>query len=325
MDKILVICGPTSTGKTSLAIRIAKKYRGEIISADSRQAYKGMNIGTGKDLPENSSLQFPISNLKKEKIGYYEIKGVKIWGYDLVSPDKEFSLGQYIPIARTVIGDILSRKNLPILVGGTGLYIKGVIEGIETALVPKNSNLREKYKQKSIDELQQIISSLDPFKLASMNISDRQNSRRLMRAIEILEFEIGKERNYPYKLGRLVKDVMFIGLIAPKSILDIRIDKRIRNRLKMGIEEEIRKLLKIGIKWNSQSMQALGYRQWFGYFTNEKTLKEVIDRWSRDEKKYAKRQLTWFRKVKEISWFDISKENWNKSVEKLIEKWYKSS
>ena len=132
MKKLLVICGPTASGKTSLAIYLAKVSVGEIISADSRQVYKRMDIGTGKDLPVNFnnevdySFQTPNIKLEKQDIGFYEIEGVKIWGYDLVDPNKEFSVSQYIKIANKVIENIWDQKKLPILAGGTGIYIKVV-------------------------------------------------------------------------------------------------------------------------------------------------------------------------------------------------------
>jgi tRNA dimethylallyltransferase len=133
-SKLLVICGPTSTGKTILAISLAKKFNGEIVSADSRQVYKGLDIGTGKDLPKNAKIKY----LWMKKFGFYEIKGIKIWGYDLADPRHSFSVSQYLRFAERVISDISKRGKLPILVGGTGLYIKGVVDGIPTAEIPKN-------------------------------------------------------------------------------------------------------------------------------------------------------------------------------------------
>ena len=133
MNKLLVICGPTSTGKTTLAIALAKKFNGELISTDSRQVYKGMDIGTGKDLPEGAKFKLPWF----QKYGYYEVGGTKIWGYDLADPRHEFSVAQYIKFAERIISDVLKRGKSPVLVGGTGLYIRGVVDGIATAGVPK--------------------------------------------------------------------------------------------------------------------------------------------------------------------------------------------
>src|SRR4030066_2229730 len=144
MKKFLVICGPTAMGKTSLALRLAKLFNGELISADSRQVYKGMDIGTGKDLPVTVKCQ--MSNVKcfGKRICYYKINGVRVWGYDLVEPTEEFSVAQYVGIAQEILENIYSRGKLPILVGGSGFYIKAVVDGIPTVVVPKS--LRKKNK-----------------------------------------------------------------------------------------------------------------------------------------------------------------------------------
>src|SRR3989339_132915 len=249
-NKLLVICGQTGTGKTSLAIFLARKFNGELISADSRQVYKGLDIGTGKDLKE----------IEKSKI--------KIWGYDLVEPKKNFSVGNYIRFAQKVINDIQKRDKLPILVGGTGLFTKGVTDGIPTAFVPRNLKLRKNLEEKDVNEL----------------------------------FEIG--------------------LQTSQDNLSQKIEKRVDKRIKDGVEEEIKNLISSGISWDSQSMTSLGYRQWRGYFESKITKGEVIDNWKKEELRYAKRQLTWFKKDTRINWFDSSKKNFIKNVEKLVNKWY---
>jgi tRNA dimethylallyltransferase len=140
-DKILVVCGPTATGKTSLGIELAKKFNGEIISADSRQVYKEMDIGTGKEWGE----------------------GVDIWGYDLVAPKEDFNVSQFLKFAEEKILDIKSRKKIPIIVGGTGFYIKGIVDGIETVEIPQNKSLRKILEEKTVDELFEMLSGIDPF------------------------------------------------------------------------------------------------------------------------------------------------------------------
>ena len=129
-QKVLIICGPTGVGKTSLGIRLAKKYNGEIVSADSRQVYKGMDIGTGKDLNQFSIFNFQFSIKDKYKIGYYEISGIKVWLYDVVDPDYKFNVADYLRCVESVIKDIWKRKKLPILAGGTGFYIKALVDGV---------------------------------------------------------------------------------------------------------------------------------------------------------------------------------------------------
>lgn len=300
-NKLLVICGQTGTGKTSLAIFLAKKFNGELISADSRQVYKGLDIGTGKDLKE----------IERSKI--------KIWGYDLVDPKKNFSVGNYIRFAQKAILDIQKRGKLPILVGGTGLFIKAVTDGIPTAFVPRNLKLRKNLREKATDELFEILAQLDPIKAGSMNISDKSNPRRLIRGIEVAT--MGLEGKKPRFFGPK-HDALEIGLYAPSSLLSEKIRKRVDKRIKAGVESEVKKLLKLGVGWAHQSMTSLGYRHWKEYFEGNIPKNEVVEGWKREEKKYAKRQLTWFKKDKRINWFDVSNRGFEKNVEELVKKWY---
>lgn len=320
MKKLLIICGPTATGKTGLALHLAKEFNGELVSADSRQVYKDLDIGTGKDLPKSS--KFREQSLKLP--GYYEIEGVKVWGYDLVSPKKEFSVGQYIKVANKVIENIWSRKKLPILVGGTGFYIKGIVDGISTALIPKNKAVRKSLERRNIKELFNTLAQLAPIRAGSMNISDRKNPRRLVRAIEIAQWRLksgAKAKTEKDDLGSQAL-TLFIGLTGPKNFLYQRIKKRIKTRLKQGVEGEVKKLLESGVSWKNQSMDSLGYKQWKGYFERKITKEKVVRKWEREECKYSKRQITWFKKDKRINWFNIKDSSWQKSVEKLVKKWY---
>jgi len=316
MKKLLIVCGPTATGKSLLALKLAKKFGGEVVSADSRQIYRGMDIGTGKELPVNSKLK--IQNLKLG--GYYKIDGVRIWGYDIADAKKGFSVAQYIKIAWEIIDNILARGKLPILVGGTGLYIKGVVDGIATAQVPPNLKLRKSLSEKNSEELFEILAQVDAMKAGSLNTSDRKNPRRLIRAIEVA---LNKSKIKVQKT-LLKADTLFVGLYAPKAVIGKRINLRVDSRTDLGIEKEIKSLLSSGVKWGSQAMDSLGYRQWKKYFENpgKALLQETIKSWKSEEHSYAKRQMTWFKKDKRINWFDISTDSWEKNVEKLVEKWY---
>lgn len=324
MRKLLVICGPTATGKSSLALHLAKQLNGELVSADSRQVYKGMDIGTGKDLPRG--FEFRISNLgfKDGGVGYYTDGETRIWGYDLVGPKEEFSVGQYVKVASRIIEDIRARGKLPILVGGTGLYIKGMVDGIPTASIPQDKRLRKSMEDKRVRELFEILAQLDPIRAAGMNASDKKNPRRLIRAIEIAQWQLkrkGKEKQRPL----ISKDgVLFVGLTAPRLELCKRIEKRVDKRLKRGIEEEIKNLTKMGVSWDDQSMGSLGYNQWKSYFEGEKTKKEMLGGWKKEECRYAKRQMTWFKRDRRINWFDVTKGSWETGVEKLVKRWYSS-
>ena len=302
MDKLLVICGQTGTGKTSLAIFLAKKFNGELISADSRQVYKGLDIGTGKDLKE----------IERSKI--------KIWGYDLVDPKKNFSVGNYIRFAQKVTLDIQKRGKVPILVGGTGLFIKAVTDGIPTAFVPRNLKLRKNLEEKGTGDLFEILAQLDPIKAGSMNISDKSNPRRLVRGIEVASWKL--EGKAPRLFKKPKYELLEIGLQASSDNLSKKIEKRVDKRINDGVEEEIKKLLSSGISWDSQSMTSLGYRQWRDYFGKKVTKKEVVNNWRKEELRYAKRQLAWFKKDARINWFDSQDGNLYKKVEELVKKWY---
>lgn len=319
MSKLLVICGPTSTGKTALAVSLAKKFNGEIISSDSRQVYRGMDIGTGKDIPKGAKIKYPWFS----PYGYYEIDGIKIWGYDLADPKKEFSIAQYLKFADRLIGDIVKRKKLPILVGGTGLYIKGVVDGVTTALIPKNRGLRKNLEGRSTDELFEKLAQMDSVKAGTMNSSDRKNPRRLVRAIEVATWKLGHGgRGEETKEKKI--DPLFIGLSAPGETIGKRIKARIQTRLKDGVKAEIEALIKKKVSWDSQAMTSIGYRQWKEFFEGKIDEAEVSRRWELEEIKYVKRQVTWLKRDRRIAWFDITKGNFAVGVEKLVEKWHNS-
>jgi tRNA dimethylallyltransferase len=328
MKKLLVICGPTATGKTKLAISLAKKFNGEVVSADSKQVYKGMNIGTGKGLPIN-----PKPKTQNSKPGtFYEIEGVKIWGYDLVDPKKEFSVAQYTHFADKIITRIQNENKLPILVGGTGLYIKAVVDGIGTIDIPRNADLRKSLADKTAAELFETLAQVDSIKAGGMNLSDRANSRRLVRAVEIAQWRSGREDRD--REEHMSKDsnslsqpsILLVGLTALKDELNRRIEERVDSRLKKGIENEIRSLLRSGVTWDDQSMSSLGYREWKEYFKSLSTRRQIrktaIEEWKKDEKRYAKRQMTWFKKDGRIHWFDVSSPGWQSKVERLVKKWH---
>jgi len=308
-EKILVICGPTATGKTSLAIYLAKKYNGELVSADSRQVYRKMDIGTGKDWDE-------ISDGKNTTV---------IHGYDLVDPHEQFSVSKYVNFAGNVISDIHKRGKLPILVGGTGLYIKAVIDGIETVSIPRSNSLREKLCQFSVKELFEKLALLDSIKAASLNQSDRKNSRRLIRAIEIATWNINHIGSVKNRSVGNFRDVFFIGLNTDMVLLKERIEKRVEKRMETGFVFEVENLLRSGIDWSFQSMDTFGYKEMQLFLKRGLSYEEFTDLWTKNEIKYAKRQLTWFKKDKRIHWVDTESADFFGEVDKLIERWYSSN
>lgn len=282
MNKLLVICGPTATGKTQLALKLAGKFNGVVVSADSRQVYKYMDIGTGKE--------------------------GNVFGYDLVLPNEDFSVSQYMKYVHQKIEEILSNKKLPILVGGSGLYIKAVVDGIETAQVVPDKVLRDNLKNKTLQELLEILRNSDPQKASVMNQSDRQNPRRLIRAIEVAS---QKNQYHNNLASKVVFNSLFIGLTGSQEELKRRINTRVDDRIKMGFQKEIDFLKDHGY-WDGVRCSTLGYREW-----------PDVDQWKVQELKYAKRQLTWFKKDTRINWLDISSPNFQEKAEILVENWLK--
>jgi len=298
MNKLVVVCGPTATGKTVVAVALAKKFNGELVSADSRQVYCGMDIGTGKDM---SSLQ-----------------GIPICMYDVVRPDEPFSIFQYQTKANECIKDIRSRKKLPIIIGGTGLYIQSLVQTIPTSQIKPDTELRKKLEKQTLQSLQLIMKEECLHVWGLLNDSDRNNPHRLIRKIEIAKSgvtKINKPKEKEY-------DVCWVGLTASFPDLYNRIDERVERRVKQGMVEEVKKLLKNGYTWNLPSMSGFGYREWKEYIEGKATMEDVIKKWKFDEHGYARRQMTWFKRNKDIYWFDISKDGFEKNIESLVRSWY---
>ncbi|HUS59992.1 MAG TPA: tRNA (adenosine(37)-N6)-dimethylallyltransferase MiaA [Nevskiaceae bacterium] len=320
MNKLLVICGPTATGKTSLGIRLAKRFAGEIISADSRQVYRGMDIGTGKDI--NRGVWRAIRRRKEEEPrGYWEVEGVPIHLLDVVEPNQEFSVAHYYRLAWSKIRGLWQKSKLPLLVGGSGFYIRNVVDGVDTREIPRNPELRVKIDGWSAKKLFDYLAKLDPEKVGMMNKSDRNNPRRLVRAIEVAIF---KKENPSWRPPEQPKsDSLFIGLKAPRKILYQRIDKRVDQRLAQSAEEEVKRLLEKGYTWKGSALgDTMGYQEWRPFFDSQATKKEVIKRWQFAEHDYARRQMTWFGRDKRIRWFDITQKGWQDEVESWVKRWY---
>jgi len=328
MKKVLVVCGPTATGKTELALDLALKLKGELVSVDSRQVYKGMDIGTGKDLPTDARL----CSASKDRFlegrnlpDFYQLSKIRLWGYDLVSPTESFSVASYLRKIIPVVRNIQRRKKLPILVGGSGLYLQALIDGLPTVFVPRDDKLRKYLADFSAEDLFERLAQIDSKKAASLNQSDRKNPRRLTRAIEVAQWRlINAGKKIPsLSLGRKEEvNYLIIGLTAPLDFLKKRIKKRVLTRNKTGFKEEISCLLESGLSWQDQSLQTLGYKHFRGYFENKLGEREVLENWARDEFLYAKKQLEWFKRDKRIRWFDISDPNYKEKVEKLVMNWY---
>lgn len=324
MSHLLIICGPTATGKTDLALSLAKEHNGELISADSRQVFRGMDIGTGKDIHPSQKLQVKSQKSETDKqkisIGYREKEGVPVWLVDMVDPDYSFHVADYVTAAHIAIDDIVGRGKLPILVGGTGFYIQSVLSPPETLRIPDNPELRRRLDPMETIELQKELQQVDYQRWEQMNHSDRQNPRRLIRAIEVALSPSGKGvlQHAPI-LNKW--QVLHIGLTAPLNDLYARIDARVAKRYADGMVDEITSLLAKGYRWHLPSFSACGYDIWQPCFEGTRSVEEVLTLWKQEEHAYAKRQLTWFKKESDIHWFDITTSSYQEHIRKTVAAW----
>lgn len=316
--EVLIIYGPTATGKTDLALQFASKLKGELISCDSRQVYSGLDIGSGK-------VSFD-KEIKKGK-GYWLVDGIKIHGFDLVEPGNQFSVADFIKFANSSIIRITKSKKLPIIVGGTGFYIKALIDGIDSLGIPGNAKLRGKLEKLSIQELFKKLKSLNSQKALSMNESDRKNPRRLIRAIETAFYKkykatsINSKVNTNYQLP--TTNYLVICLTAPNGYLYDRADKWLKLRLDHGLVKEVKNLLEQQVSPDWLKGLGLEYRWITSYVLGEIKLDVAGERLRGDIHNFIRRQKTWFKKFKDIKLFDISTYNWQKKLEKKVNLWYR--
>lgn len=302
MQKTIYIVGPTAVGKTQLALQIAKKINADIISADSVQVYKGLDIISGKDLPQNYKLEN----------GYYSCIGLpSIYLLDVVEPTDTFTIHDYYTLASKHVQYSHNQGKTPIIVGGTGLYIEALLNGIEKTSKP-DLKLRKKLSNLSVSDLQKMLS---PDELENLNESDRMNPRRLVRAIEKSKSPL---RTEDYRLPASSSNLV-IGLSCEREDLKKRIDGRVDERLKNGALDEAANLFLSYKNLNEQVKNANGYKQLFSYLKKEITLEEAIYRWKISEYRHAKNQMTWFRKYGNVEWYDVGKEKTKEEILKRIE------
>ena len=301
-SQLLVIFGPTTSGKSDLAIKLAKIFNGEIISADSRQVYKGMDIGSGK---------VPLKKIKG-KLYSDEVRHHLI---DVANPQEYFSVVQYQKLALKAIKDIQKRGKLPILCGGTGLYISSVIEGWQFPKVKPNLRLRKELENLTKEELFLKLKKLDARRAKTI---DKNNKRRLIRALEIL---LQNKKIEPLKKNPLKMDILIIGIKIDKEVLKQKIKKRLEKRLKEGMIEEVKKLKEQGVSSKRLEDFGLEYRYVNRYLENKINFKEMQETLEKEIIKYVKRQMTWFtRQIKNVRWITEP----NQAID-LVRDWYCST
>ncbi len=289
--KLIVVLGPTASGKTALSIKLAKKFNGEVVSADSRQVYKGMDIGSGK-------------------ITKKEMMGIPHYLLDIASPKRKFTVAQYQKLALSAIKKIFKKNKIPFLVGGTGFYIQAVVDGIVIPEVKPDWKLRTILGKKTPEELFKILKKLDPNRAGTI---DRNNKRILIRAIEIVK---KTKKGVPPFIKRPPQfEILIIGVKRVPLELKKLIKKRLIKRLKRGMISEVKKLKKSGLSWKRLEEFGLEYRYIAQYLQKKMNYQEMIDKIQKESEHYTKRQMTWFKRDKRIYWI-----NNYKKAEKLVKK-----
>ena len=287
MSKMLAVVGPTASGKSDLAIELCKRYGGEVVSCDSMQIYKKMNIGTAKPTPE-------------------EMQNIPHHLVDFLEPGAEYSVSDYVADAEKCVNQLAERGVLPVFCGGTGLYIDSFLSGIEFSDFENDPAVRKKleneFSSQGIAGIYERLSMVDPDIAASI---DANNAKRVIRALEVYETTgiTMTEWNRRSRQNANKKDCLVIGLdYEDRSILYERIDKRVDIMLEMGLLEETKMLLDEGLLASKTASQAIAYKEFLPYFANEDSLDNCVEILKRNSRRYAKRQLTWFRRNKDIRW-----------------------
>lgn len=288
-EKLIVIVGPTAVGKTALSVELAKKCNGEIISGDSMQIYRGMDIGTAK--------------VKKE-----EMEGIPHHLLDIKNPDEPFSVAEFQKLTRDLIMEIRQKGKIPIIVGGTGLYIQSVIYDYQFSDVGGDETFRAELKHKietnGIDEVFEQLKEIDPVSAKRIH---PHNIRRVIRALEIYHCTGKTMTQYlNEQKSELLYDVAIIGLTMDREKLYERINMRVDMMVNEGLFDEVYKLYESGLR-DCQSVQAIGYKELYEYFDGSISKEEAIEKLKQNSRRYAKRQLTWFRnKMEQIEWFNMT-------------------
>lgn len=302
--KIVVIVGPTASGKSLLATELAKKFSGEILCVDSRTVYRGMDIGTAKDLsyPPAPSQGEGAKLIHSPPLGEGGGGGVINHGLDLVNPNEDMNGALFKEYAEKTIAEILGRGHLPILVGGTGLWLDMIVDNLEMPEVEPDLILRAELEKRSEADLFAEFAQLDPVGAEDI---DRNNKRRLVRALEVCK-KTGRPFSGLRKRGEVKYEPLWLGLDLPKEVLNERVNIRVDEMIKQGLLNEV-KQLKEKYGCEIYSMSGIGYREICQHLNGEISLSEAIEEIKKNTRQYAKRQRTWFKRNKNIRWLtDVS-------------------
>ena len=304
LPRIICVVGPTSSGKTSLGIRLSKRFGGEIINADSRQLYKDIGIGTGK--PEGTRGTY-------EGHRAFLVEGVPHYLMDFLDPRQAFTVVEWRNKASDAIKGIRKRVHLPIVVGGTGLYVSALVDNFSFPRVEPSASLRKAFETKPLSELVALLLKLDP---EAKQKVDLKNPRRVIRALEVSTFT-GKPFSALKVAGKPLYDAFQIGIRHTREDLFRRVDGEIDSMVKRGWIDEIRTALKHGIPENAPAMTSIGYREFLAYIKGARTLEQAVNASKAAVRRYAKRQETWFKRDKRIHWAKNEDEALKKAEEWL--------
>ena len=286
MDKIICVVGPTASGKTAMAVELAKQYNGEVLSCDSMQLYRHMDIGTAKPTQE-------------------EMEGIPHHMIDVLEPDEVFSVGRYVEMAEPVLQDILARGKTCVICGGTGLYVDSLIAGRTFAPYPETGRRQELEALAEEKGIEAVIALLREFDPVSAETLHPGNKRRIIRAAEVY-LETGKtitQHNLETQAVPPKYEPLWIGLdFTHRAELYSRIDRRVDLMMEQGLLQEIESLLTRGVPASATSLQAIGYKEPMAALRGEMTMEEAVEKIKQESRRYAKRQLTWFRRNRQIHW-----------------------
>ncbi len=305
---LLCIIGPTAVGKTSLAFMLLEKLNAHILSVDSRQVYKGLEITSGADIPKDWKY------MEGEDVSYFRKQNQKIFGVSCIKVDEEWSVAHFKKMVKSVINICKKEKKNLILVGGSGFYIHALHIRDQDMFVSPNEKLRKKLNSYSLSKLQDQLTQLWPERAKNMNQSDWNNPRRLIRAIEIGQEKKGEKKHIPSPT-MILDDAAWIGLTVQKEELKKRIRKRVKQRIQQGSIQEVERLLKY---YGDQivklpALSSLGVSEIQSYLSH-KNMERLVDEWTLHEVQYSKKQMTWFKKMNTIQWFSISEKNWETKI-----------
>ena len=301
LQKLIVILGPTAAGKTGWSLRLAEKINGEIIGADSRQIYKKMDIGTAK--PEG---EWRRNGLRRS----YMVGDIPHHMIDIIDPGKTFSVAEFRDKAIKYAKLAHRMGRIPMLVGGTGLYISALVDNLNIPRIEPNKQLRSSLEDKSLDDLLALLARMDP---ETANSIDKKNKRRLIRALEVCILS-GEPFSAQRQKGEPLFDVLQIGVDVDRDELYDRIDRRVEEMIKRGLVKEVELLRKQRYAWHLPSMSGVGYRQFRTFFEKKDTIDRCVEVLKRDTRRFARRQMTWFRRNDDIKWCKTYDE-----AEKLVE------